>query len=301
MNPAAIDALFEEQTAAWPDLARGVESLERARRREFEIRGARVVAVHIPHRVASTTAPVDPGAIRRRPCFLCPENRPDAQSGIGFGEHFIVLANPFPILERHVTLVHSEHAPQRITGPASSGVGAMLQAARALPGYVVIYNGPRSGASAPDHLHFQAGRARGLPLVEAARDAVVGLLPDPWRSVLVVGGDDPVGVEEKFRRLMSRLAARFPDADEPRVNVIAAFADGRWTLLLFPRARHRPAAFVEGRLTWSPGAIDMAGLVVLPVAGDLEKLTADDIESVYGEVSLPIDAARKIVGQGGSA
>lgn len=293
MTPEAIDALFEAQTAAWPDLDRGVESLERAARRAFEIRGARVVAVHIPHRVASTTAPVDPGAIRKRPCFLCPENRPAAQTGIAFGPDMVVLANPFPILERHVTLVHREHAPQRITGP--SGVGAMLDAARALPGYVVIYNGPRSGASAPDHLHFQAGRSRGLPLVEGAGGAVDGMLTDPWRAVLVVAGDDPEDVEAGFRRLMSPLAARSPEADEPRVNVIVTFEGGRWTLLLFPRARHRPAAFHEGRLTWSPGAIDMAGLVVLPVAGDLEKLTADDIETVYREVSLPIDAAREIL------
>ena len=309
MTPRNVAQLFTEQIQAWPDLRKGVESLALAATREFEIRGVRVVALHIPHRAASTTASVDRQSILERPCFLCPQNRPPEQQGILFGDGLTVLANPFPILANHVTLVYREHLPQRIvagagrTGTADGalpGIHAMLAAARALPGFMVLYNGPGCGASAPDHLHFQACLHDGVPVVGDVGREVGGVLPDYLRTVFVVSGHEAPRVASRFDRLMSLLAEHAHRDDEPMVNVVCFHDAGEWTVLVFPRSKHRPEVYRQGRLTWSPGAIDMCGAVVLPVPGDLERITAEDIEQVFREVSMAPETALEIAARLGA-
>ena len=285
MTPASIAELFESQQAVWPDLKQGVDSLAHTLSREFIVDNVRVVALHIPHRIKSTTAPADPEAIKNRRCFLCSGNRPPEQQGIPFGNDLVVLCNPFPILHQHVTIVYPDHTPQSIAGPNRPGFGDMLSAAAALPGFMVLYNGPRAGASAPDHLHFQACSHAGVPVVEDIIRARDGLIPDYLRAVLVIDGDDRVQIERRFQGLMSELA-EYSRYDEAMVNVIVVHDRDHWTVLVFPRARHRPEVYHQGILTWSPGAIDMAGIVVLPVESDLDRITADDIRNVFGEVSL---------------
>ena len=313
MTPEDVAQLFAEQIQAWPDLRKGVESLALAATREFEIRGVRVVALHIPHRAASTTASVDPQTILERPCFLCPENRPPEQQGIPFGDDLIVLANPFPILSNHVTIVYREHVPQRIVagvgrtgtaGGALPGIRGMLAAARALPGFMVIYNGPGCGASAPDHLHFQACLHDGVPVVGDIGRAAGGVLPDYLGTVFVVSGHEAPRIASGFDRLMSLLAEHSQQGDEPvdepMVNVVCFHDAGEWTLLVFPRSKHRPEVYRQGRLTWSPGAIDMCGAVVLPVPGDLKRITAEDIEQVFLEVSMAPETALEIAARLGA-
>src|SRR5262245_8272477 len=111
-----IEKLFEQQIAAWPMLARGTEALHRAEVRTVEINSYRVVVRHLPHRVASTTARVDPDSVSKRPCFLCAANLPPEEKGLEFNPEFTIYCNPFPILDRHLTIVHREHRPQRIFG-----------------------------------------------------------------------------------------------------------------------------------------------------------------------------------------
>ena len=306
MNPAAIRALFEAQRKAWPELDQGVRSLSAVRSRDFLVDGVRVVAIHIPHRIKSTTAPADPEAIRARPCFLCSDNLPAEQVGMSFGNGLVVLCNPYPILVHHVTIVGPDHTPQRIVGNVgnvgnagnggvnSSGLGDMLAASAALPGFMVLYNGPGAGASAPDHLHFQACSHTGIPVVEDIARSQGLTLPNYLRPVLVIAGNDADVVRSKFDRLMELLARRAPGEDEPMVNLVVFYDSGCWKVLVFPRARHRPEVYHRGLLTWSPGAIDMAGVVVLPVASDLDRITGDDIRNVYAEVSIPAEAAMEV-------
>jgi hypothetical protein len=294
VTPASIGKLFESQQAAWPDLKSGVEGLAHAVSREFVVDSVRVVALHIPHRIKSTTAPVDPEAVRKRPCFLCSRNRPPEQEGIPFGNDLVVLCNPFPILDQHVTIVYPDHTPQKIVGTIRSGFLDMLDAAAALPGFMVLYNGAKAGASAPDHLHFQAGSHAGVPVIEDVLGTRDGVIPDYLRSVFVLAGDDAARIERRFEGLMAMLAGYTSEIEEAMVNIIVVHDGGHWTVLVFPRARHRPAVYHQGILTWSPGAIDMAGIVVLPVASDLERIRADDIRSVFGEVSLSSDAVIEI-------
>ena len=152
----AIEELFKRQTRAWPQLAQGIEGLARAKTRPVRIDWFDVFIRHIPHRIASTTASVDRESVAKRPCFLCAGNLPSEEEGLPFDENFTIYCNPFPIVDRHLTIAHREHSLQRI----ANQFGNMLDLAAALAGYFVVYNGPECGASAPDHMHFQAGSRR---------------------------------------------------------------------------------------------------------------------------------------------
>src|SRR6185295_8020768 len=176
-----IELLFQNQIETWPRLARGVEGLARAQTRAVRIDWFDVFVRHIPHRVVSTTAAVDPVSIAKRPCFLCPQNLDPEEQGIRFGPYTIYF-NPFPIVDRHLTIVHRDHGPQHIEGE----FGNMLDLAEALPGYFMVYNGPECGASAPDHMHFQAG-LRSLFPIEKDTAAITSVsVPNYARNLLVL-------------------------------------------------------------------------------------------------------------------
>src|SRR5215470_14336716 len=155
-----VEALFQQQLRSWPRLARGVEGLGRAQTRRVPIDWFEVFVRHIPHRVGSTTAAVDRESVAKRPCFLCTENLDAEEQGVSFNQNYTIYCNPFPIVDRHLTIVHRNHHVQHIAGE----VGTMLDLAAALPPYFVIYNGPECGASAPDHMHFQAGWRELFPI-----------------------------------------------------------------------------------------------------------------------------------------
>src|ERR1700728_921161 len=155
-----IEELFKQQTRERQQLAkgvaglaRGIEGLARPKTRLVRIDWFDIFIRHIPHRAVSTMAAVDRESIAKRPCFLCSGNLPPEEKGIPFDEHFMIYCNPFPIVDHHLTIAHKEHGMQRI----ANQYGIMLDLAAGMPGYFVIYNGPECGASAPDHMHFQAG------------------------------------------------------------------------------------------------------------------------------------------------
>src|SRR5687767_41153 len=181
-----IEQLFREQTRAWPALAKGVEGLARAQTRPVRIDWFDVFIRHIPHRATSTTAAVDRESVLKRRCFLCSGNLDPEQQGIAFGTDFTIYCNPFPIVERHLTIVHREHGPQRIAGQ----FGNMLDLARALSGYFVIYNGPECGASAPDHMHFQAGSRELFPIEKDTAGLTGPAVTGYVRNVFLFRGAD---------------------------------------------------------------------------------------------------------------
>jgi hypothetical protein len=165
--PTKIGALIQHQREHWPSLRDGYEAFERIETRRLKVEEAEVVVQHNPRRIRSTAAAVDPQAVASRPCFLCSQNLPPEEKGIGYGE-FVILCNPYPILERHLSIVHRRHGEQKIEG----NIGSFLDLARELgPDYFALYNGPQCGASAPDHLHFQACSSRLLPISEHLFDA----------------------------------------------------------------------------------------------------------------------------------
>src|SRR5215472_11918985 len=99
-----IEILLQNQMQTWPRLARGIEGLAHAQTRAVRIDWFDVFIRHIPHRAASTTAAVDPESISKRPCFLCPKNLDPEQQGIPFGPAYVIYFNPFPIVDRHLSI-----------------------------------------------------------------------------------------------------------------------------------------------------------------------------------------------------
>ncbi len=161
--------LIHKQTLEWPLARNNYEGLKKAKIRLLAGGDKYKIFVQFnPERIRSSAAKVDARSISERPCFLCPRNLPDKQKGVAFDENYTVLVNPFPIFRQHLTIAHNNHIPQHICGK----VGDMLELAHELPGFVLFYNGPRCGASAPDHFHFQAIGKGNLPLEDEVAEAL---------------------------------------------------------------------------------------------------------------------------------
>ena len=286
-----VEALFERQVKAWPQLARGVEGLAQARTRLASFDGFEILVRHIPHRIASTTAATDRESIARRPCFLCAENLPAEEEGVPFGADYTVYCNPFPIVDRHLTIAHKTHTPQRIV----SQFATMLDLAATLPGYFIIYNGPECGASAPDHMHFQAGSRQVLPIEKATAGLLGPAVPNDARRMLLFRERDRsrlIGRVETAIQLLARITCT---STEPLVNIATFHDRGSWVTYLFPRRKHRPDVFHTGELTVSPAAIDFCGIFVVPRESDFEKITGEAIEKIFHEITLPDHQLNEIV------
>ncbi len=285
-----LDKLFERQTRAWPQLARGIEGLAQAMTRRLRIDWFDVFIRHLPHRAASTQAPVDRESIAQRPCFLCAENLPSEEEGVPFGDDFIIYCNPFPVVDRHLTIAHRAHGLQGI----ANQFGAMLDLAAALPGYFVIYNGPECGASVPDHMHFQAGSRRLFPIEKDTHRITSVSIPNYRRNVFLLRGRDRSALCGRMDRAIDLLTEATSKRPEPLINIAVTHESGEWMSYLFPRVKHRPEVFYSGELTVSPGAIDLCGIFVVPLAHDFERITGDDIAAIFREVTLPDGPFREV-------
>jgi Domain of unknown function (DUF4922) len=285
-----LEELFKRQARAWPRLANGLEGLARAKTRPVRIDWFDIYIRHIPHRVGSTTAAVDRESVAKRPCFLCAANLPAEEEGLHFDQEFTIYCNPFPIIDRHLTIAHRDHRTQQIAGR----FGNMLRLAAALPGYFVIYNGPECGASAPDHMHFQAGSRELLP-IEKETEGLTGLIvPNYGRKVLLFRGRDRLALNDRVERVIDLLAETTGRRTEPLVNIAVFQEGGEWVTYLFPRGKHRPEVFHTGELTVSPASIDLCGIFVVPLAQDFERITGEAIAAIFREISLPDDQFQEV-------
>jgi Domain of unknown function (DUF4922) len=285
-----LEELFKRQARAWPQLAKGIEGLARATTRPVRIDWFDVFIRHIPHRVASTTASVDRESVAKRPCFLCAQNLPPEEEGLQFNEDFTIYCNPFPIVDRHLTIAHREHDAQRI----ANQFGNMLHLAAALPGYFVIYNGPECGASAPDHMHFQAGSRVLFPIEKDTAGLTALTIPNYGRNVFVFRARDRSALIDRMDRAIALLAELTGKRPEPLVNIAVFHERGEWVAYLFPRGKHRPEVFRTGELTVSPASIDLCGIFVVPLAHDFEIITGDAIAAIFREVTLPDEQFQQV-------
>lgn len=291
---ARIEVLIAQQIATWPMLREAVAGLEQVAVKQFSVNGSEVFAQFNPARIVSTAAKVDVATISKRPCFLCADNLPAEEKGIAFGERFVVLCNPFPVLPNHLVIAAREHTPQTIAG----NFGAMLDLARELgEDWFVLYNGPRCGASAPDHFHFQACARDGVPLftdfdfwIDRDLTEVGYVISHNYRFNLMVGaGTDRMALADWFERAANALAVVTGSDAEPMLNLIATFQQDHWRVFILPRGKHRPACYdAEGdaKLTISPAAIDLAGVVVVPQPDHFARVTAEDLQTIFAEVGL---------------
>jgi len=295
-------ALLERQKKTWPDLAGGYKALGDARLREIRGDGWAVKIQFNPRRIVSSGANLYPESLRRRPCFLCPENLPPEQQAIRYRDDYLILCNPAPIFPAHWTIAHVRHFPQSL----SDHLGIFLRLAADFgPRMTLFYNGPRCGASAPDHLHFQAAPAGLMPVEKEILDprtrtgvrrragvkisGTAGL----GRGILVIEGKEEGNVAAAAGEAIGALGRSTSSDGEPLLNILCARTGEGWRLILFPRLKLRPAAyFLEGeeRLLISPGAVDMGGIIITPREEDFLALTPDLVRGIFREVAFD-DAA----------
>jgi hypothetical protein len=293
-------ALLRQQQGSWEMLRINFGNLSQVQARQFRFGGYQVRVQFNPGRLTSSAARVDGRSIRERKCFLCLPHLPPEQRGVPYGDRFVILCNPFPIFPEHFTIPHVDHVPQRIAG----GLGTFIALARDLaPRYSVFYNGPRCGASAPDHLHFQAGTRQFMPIegqyarlrsaegkeVRAAGTAKTIAIEGGGRRFVAVEGTDAGDVESALADYIAVLQKITDDAEEAMLNLVGWFEGGMWIVLVFPRAKHRPSFyFAEGdeRLLISPAAVDLGGVSITPVEADFRKVSHEHLALMYQEVML---------------
>lgn len=294
-----VNDLLARQLATWETARHSYEALTGVRVKELNVRGVPYKVQFNPARIVSSGAKVDAKSIRERRCFLCAANRPAEQEGIPFLGHYELLVNPFPIFPRHLTIPETEHVPQLI----GHRFADMLELARELTDFTIFYNGPRCGASAPDHAHFQAGNRGFMPIeadwrtrigetVVQTECATLYSLDDAPRTTLVIDTDDADEACRFFQTIYHALPV--PEGDqEPMMNILALYDSSRWTIFVFPRAKHRPACYTaegDARLLSSPASVDLGGVFITPVEQDFLKITADDVAQILSEVCLSPEA-----------
>ena len=267
-----VKQLFKEQLNSWELANNNYQALEYVNTKTLVVEGREYKVQFNPARITSSAAKVDPKSIQERKCFLCAENRPIEQKGIPFNGHYTILVNPYPIFKRHLTVPSVEHTPQRI----ASRFGDMLDLAQQLDDYIIFFNGPKCGASAPDHFHFQAGNKGILP-IEKNKD---------WNSTFRIESENKEEMLDRFQQIFDSLPLQ-PEDDEPMLNIMTWYENGMWTTCLFLRKKHRPSCFsAEGdaNLIITPASVELGGVFITPLEKDFEKITAENIAEILREI-----------------
>ncbi len=307
-NPEmTITDFFNQQRSEWQLAKKNYDDLENVKVATLVLSTG--VTIHKqcnPARIVSTGAKIDKATLAKRPCFLCDKNRPAEQAALPFAtvpevspsgspSGFQILINPFPILPTHFTMPSKQHELQQI----KPYFPVMLDFVDQNPDCFIFYNGPRSGASAPDHMHFQAGLVKDVPFYNQATTVpemsasgssspLLHCSKWPGANITFAFGNKQAAIEE-FYRIYDLLP--IPTGEyEPMFNVFARKVKGSYEVTLFLRSQHRPACYgmeTDNRLV-SPGALDMAGLLITPRLEDYESITAEEAEAIYNEVSSPI-------------
>ena len=307
MNDSPLQRFFNRQLEKWDDARNRYHELRNVRTRELAMGASSIQVQWNPARMVSTGASIDKKAIAERPCFLCEANRPKEQTKKSVDNHFDLLVNPYPILPTHFTIPSVKHEPQRIRDI----YGEIHKLLDEYPELMVFYNGPKCGASAPDHAHLQAGTSGRLPLqmswqrlsrnltplISLNDDESISLIDEYPCPALLIRSHTPYGDEQLFLRLYDALPMQDDDA-EPMMNIVSWRCDDEYLSVVFPRGKHRPDCYyAQGNDQYiiSPGALDMAGLIITPRQEDFERLTPEKALSILNEVSLPKEQLQQVI------
>jgi hypothetical protein len=289
-----VKSLLKTQLNDW-DLARvNYAQLKKVRTRKFDFNGFEILVQFNQERIRSSAAKVDAKSIEARPCFLCAENRPQ-QMGVTFSDNLTILVNPFPIFPDHLTIPSDLHTDQRI----QPNFSLMLHLAKALPDYVIFYNGPQCGASAPDHFHFQAGNRGFLPveadwtsgkftrLISEHKGTRLFFWEGYKRGIITLEGSAAGKLTDLFNQFYQKMKEIQPDRPEPMLNILAYYYNKSWVIHIIPRKLHRPVQyFLEGsqQILLSPASVDLGGVIITPREEDFDKITSADIEDIFTQV-----------------
>ena len=300
MKKDRIHKFVGDQLSRWPLACDNFRALKNVRVREMNVGGLTVKLQFNPARIISSAAKLNKEDIAKRRCFLCRENRPQEQIMLRFegrkGKKYDILVNPYPIFPDHLVIAKNRHVDQSIWHRYVD----MLDLARKYTGYTFFYNGPKSGASAPDHHHFQAAPAGLIPLVEdvdrfqylkyvaSIQDAKLYHYDKFTTGVFVLRAETSKSAAKLFYRLLD--CADLPEGEkEPLFNLFSYWKDGEFRSVIVFRSRHRSHHyFSEGpdHLTMSPGCADMGGVFIVPVEEEYEKLTDGLLSEMVEEVSI---------------
>lgn len=306
-----LNKFIKDQLSVWQLASSNFRALKTAPSREVEVFGLKCRIQYNPRRVISSTADTSPAAIASRKCFLCADNRPKEQFHLGFegrkGRNYHIQINPYPIFRGHLVIVRDEHIPQEIWHHFPD----MLDFAAKYKDYLVFYNGPSSGASAPDHLHFQAIPKHNLPLEDVVdefldhpgeplatvKDASLYKFDGYARGVFALKATTSKSLAKLFYRLLD-CTDRGKGEEEPMFNLYAYVKNGEYRTIVVMRSAKRSHHFYsEGadHLTISPGAADIAGLFVAPFREDYDKVDTALLEELLSEVCISEDEQNMIV------
>lgn len=288
--------LLAKQLVTWPLLARNYEALKNVHTKSFDLGGFTIRVQFNPGRIASSGAKVDPRSIRERKCFLCPDHLPVEQERLPFGSRYLVLCNPYPIFPQHFTIATRKHEEQRIL----PRFGDFLELTRRLSDFTVFYNGPHSGASAPDHAHFQAATRDRMPIdtemdrilaeegtpIFVGADGSLQVFTHYLRNGFAITTSSPERASQLFKKVYDALPIVAGET-EPRMNLLAMYQEEQWKIRVIPRRQHRPWQYeAEGNdhLLSSPGAVDIGGLFILVRKEDFDKISPAILRDVYRQV-----------------
>lgn len=302
LSQDSVDSLFQQQLEEWAVAKANYAALDKVKEKNFVVGNAHYKVQFNPARIVSSSAKVDEKSIKSRKCFLCEENRPEEQKGIEWNGYTLIV-NPFPIFRRHLTIPLNTHAGQRI----AHRMGDMMELAQRLDKYIIFYNGPRCGASAPDHMHFQAGLKGLMPfpddlenaqMEEALRtdEGTISLLKGIGRLAFIIRTESHDGGSRLFDMLYESLPVSGKD-EEPMLNVLCWWADG-WTIAVFPRKKHRPDCYTaegDANCLISPASVDMGGVFITPLEKDFDKVDGALLQKILDEVCVSDDDIRKLV------
>ena len=280
IDAGQVNRLIESQLSAWEQARDNYAALSGVKVKTVTMPdGAEFKVQFNPARIVSSGAKVDAASLKARPCFLCQANRPAVQEGIAW-RGYTILINPFPIFPRHLTIPDASHTPQRIAGRISD----MLDLAGELKGYTIFYNGPKCGASAPDHMHFQAGNSDFLPITSVTLKQGIEIVGNP--NMIILSDSDAGKIARAFSRLYDMLPV--PDGeDEPMMNILCWHDSEAYHLAVIPRHRHRPSFYGtegDGCMLLSPASVDMGRAFITPREQDFLRLDAGRISSVLDEL-----------------
>ena len=318
-NQNETNKFIAKQLEIWESVARRFKELENVQTRDLEYKDVQMQCQFNPARISSTTAKIEKKDVKKRPCFLCDKNRPEEQQKMPVLGYLQLLINPYPILPNHLTIPTRRHVPQEWKILKQG----MLLLASEMDGSIIFYNGPRCGASAPDHAHLQAGSHGIVPIeknwkyletqleriypengsIDAEledlgmknKDAGIYLLKDYACPAFVVISD----ADSDNTALIDILVDAMPLSEgmkEPDMNVISwrqqtSIPDEEHIVsVIFPRKKHRPNCFYEKdedkQMLISPGALDMGGLLITPRENDYIALKPKQAYGILREVTL---------------
>lgn len=307
--PIKVERLFEDQLQNWKLAFNGYQSLTKVQKKLFEFDGFSIEAHYNLGRIISSSAKVDAKSINERPCFLCIKNLPADQRAVRVTGNYIILVNPYPIFHKHFTIPTLNHIPQSIKNEFEN---LLLITSKLGSGFSVFYNGPKCGASAPDHLHFQAGNY-GFMNIDNEYENIIGkygevVYSDDEISVSVVTGclrnfismesNNITKLKSEFANIYNTLADG-QTGEEPMMNIISTY-NNVWRVLIFPRIQHRPSYFFEegkNKILISPAAVDLGGVLIFPRAEDFNKITAELVVDIFKQVTFSDEMLKSISGK----